>query len=851
MKAQPNSAKKTFRPTGRTTRTILRPLGASLLLGCATAAWAQSAGTKIDRVDIKFVGPASVSESFIRSNLKTKAGVSYTPTITQDDIHTLYATGQFYNIRTTVDTADDGGVILTYVVQVRPRITEIKIDGNHKLSDNKIRKKITVKVGDALDEQKLFSISRDIRELYEKTGYANTEVKYNLNIDPVSGHGTVTFEVTEAPKIRIVDIQFVGAAAFPQKTLAHQIKTRRHWFLSWLTGSGVFKEEDFESDRDQLADYYRDHGYLDFEIKDVQFTHPTPKSMLIRIYVYEGRQYRVGAVKFTGNALFNEAQIKSGLQFVHDLQHTKGKLGMHGLPMDSGDVFTPDGMSKDITAVGDFYGSKGHIDVADSNDGLHVMRTPNVETGTMDLEFKVQEGQASRVEKIEIHGNVKTKDKVIRRELAISPGETFDMVRVKISQQRLEGLKYFEKVDMTPEPTDPPIAGEKNLIVDVKEKNTGNFTLGAGFSSVDSLVGFAEVTQQNFDLLHPPYFTGAGQRMTLRVQLGTQRQDYELSFVEPWFLNHKLALGVDLYRHQLYFESPNNIFNETRTGGKLSLTRTLGSDFLVGSVSYSPELVGIALNSGWHGDLNPPGSGTQGSGPIGGGGSSSAGTQNVPDDIFKQQGDHFFQRFGADLAYDTRNNVDLPNHGQRTEFSPEFDIGPQNYYKLEAKTAWFFPGFFTGHVLEVDGRAAVASSVSGGDIPFFDRYYLGGLYSMRGYRFRNVSPRQAADPAHPNIPWEPIGGDNLWFGSLEYSLPILEKDGGVGIRFALFYDIGAVGTSSYSFESHYDDDYGIGLRLNIPHLGPLRLDYGIPLSHDMYNSGAGKFQFGVGFQRPF
>ena len=267
--------------------------------------------------------------------------------------------------------------------------------------------------------------------------------------------------------------------------------------------------------------------------------------------------------------------------------------------MKTGSIFTPDGMTKDLTAIEDFYGSQGYIDVQ-RGQALNVNRIPNVDTGTMDLEFLIDEGQKSYVEKIDIRGNIKTKDKVIRRELAISPGEVFDMVRVKISQQRIEGMDYFEKVTMDPEPTDPVIAGRKNLDVNVVEKDTGNFTLGAGFSSVDSVVGYAEITQGNFDLFHPPYFTGGGQKLRLFVQLGTQRQDYELGYIYPWFLNRKLTLGVDLYRHQLDFESPNNIFNETRTGARLSLTRALGSDNLIGSVSYTIEDVGISLNGGWH-----------------------------------------------------------------------------------------------------------------------------------------------------------------------------------------------------------------------------------------------------------
>jgi outer membrane protein insertion porin family len=464
---------------------------------------------------------------------------------------------------------------------------------------------------------------------------------------------------------------------------------------------------------------------------------------------------------------------------------------------------------------------------------LRAAYIPNVETGTMDLEFQIKEGQKSRVEKIDIRGNNKTKDKVIRRELAISPGETFDMVRVKISKQRLEGLQYFDKVDMRPEATDPPIAGRKDLIVNVEEQNTGNFMLGAGFSSVDALVGYAEVTQGNFDLFHPPTFTGAGQKLRLYIALGTQRQDYELSFIEPWFLNRKLSFGVDLYRHQLNFESPNSIYDETRTGVRLSLTRALWSDFFIGSVSYTVEDVGISLNSGWHGPNPPP--------------------SNVPNAILVQTGDHLYQRAGVTLAYDTRNSVQLPNHGQRTEIDPELSIGNTTYYKIEVKTAWYFPGLFKGHVIEAVGRTGIADSLGSSDVPFYDRYYLGGLYSLRGFKYRNIAPRDPNYyPGNPaGIPNEPIGGDSYWMGSVEYSLPIFEKDNGPGVRFALFYDVGDVGAQPYSFSGNFDDNWGLGLHINIPKLGPLRLEYGIPIHHDQYNSKSGRFQFGVGYRREF
>jgi outer membrane protein insertion porin family len=813
-------------------KSIIKPLGVSLVLGCAAAALAQSAGPKIDRVDVRYVGPASVSEEFVRSNLRLKPGTTYQPLLTQDDVHSLYATGQFYNIRVQVDQADDGGVVLTYIVQVRPRITEIRFEGNKKLRDSKLKKKVTFKVGEPLDEQKVFSDVQEIKKLYEKSGLADTQVKYILNIEELTGHGTVVFHIEESPKVKIKDVQFFGTPSFTERKLRHEMKVRRRWAFSWLTGSGYFQQDDFDGDHDRLTDYYREHGYLDVEVKDVKLDRPNTNTMYIKYYVDEGRKYKVGGVKITGSTIFPDAEIVKGLQSIHDYERLKGKLGVHGLPMDSGDTFTPDGLKKDTDLVEDFYGARGYIDISEGR-ALRVNKVPNVETGTMDVEFLVGESEKAHVQKVEIRGNLKTKDKVIRRELAIAPGDVFNMVNVKISKQRLEGLDFFDKVDTRPEPIDPPTPGEKNLIINVNEKNTGNFTIGAGFSSVDSLVGYGEISQENFDLFHPPYFTGGGQKIRLRVDIGLVYQNYELSFVEPWFLNRKLSLGVDLYRRELDFESPNTIYDETRTGAKISLTRALWSDFLIGSVSVNPEDVGISLNSGWHANTD-----------------SSGNPPNVPAAIIEQTGDKFFTRFGGSLAYDTRNSTQLPNHGQRTELSGELSAGDASFYKLELTSSWYFPGFLKGHVLEIGGRTGVADSLSGGDVPFYDRYYLGGLYSLRGFKYRNVGPRDP-NAGQNGMPDEPIGGDTYWFGSAEYSVPIFEQDGGVGLRFAVFYDIGGVFANSYSYGLKHDDNWGLGLRLNIPHLGPLRLDYGIPISTDKYNSSSGQFQFGVGWSRPF
>lgn len=842
-------------------KVLLRLCGLCLLLAAwPQTAWPQAAGSKVARIEIQHVGPASVGDELIRANIRIKPGDPYLPATVDDDVRTLHATGLFYNVRVSVGSSPDG-IVLTYIVQGNPRLTEIKFQGNKKFTDAKLRKTTTAKVGEPFNEAKLFTDAQEIQKLYQKKGYPRSEVKYTFTIDENAGRASATFEIKESPKVRIVQVEFVGAQAFPQKKLRKVIKTRRHWMFSWITGSGVLKDEQFEEDKEKLAEFYRngsktgEGGYLDFEIKNVEFSNPTPRTMVIRFIIYEGSQYKVGAVKFTGNKIFSNADISNGLRKVHATKGQKGKIGPNGLLMDVGDVFTPKGLKTDTEDVEDVYGSKGYIDVGASSRNLNVVRIPNTETGTMDLDFQLDEGQKSYIEKIDIRGNTKTKDKVIRRELAVSPGDVFDMVRVKRSKQRLEGLQYFEKVDTRPEPTDVP--SHRDLIVGVDEKNTGNLTLGAGFSSVDSLVGFAEMTQGNFDLFHPPTFTGGGQRFRLRVALGTLQQDYLASFVEPWFLGHKLALGVDLYYRDLAYFSLNNIYDVVRGGARVSLTRALGSDYLIGSVSYTLEDVNIRLNPGFSGPSlgtlpgqGPPGFGTP-SGPVGPAGAPGPPfviPANVPDAILAERGWHLFSRVGASLAYDTRNSVTLPNRGQRTELDGEFVGGPLGgdrfFTKVELKTGWYFKGFAKGHVLELVGRTGIAKNLQSGDVPFEERYYLGGLYSMRGFKFYSISPRQ------PGFN-EPIGSDSYWFGSAEYSIPIIEQEHGIGVRFAVFYDIGNVAAKPFTWNlDNFDDNWGIGLRLNLP-IGPIRLDYGIPIHHDPFNSGSGQFQFGVGYTRGF
>lgn len=772
---------------------------------CLPALWAQTP-PKIIKIELKHSGPPAASEALIRANIRVKVGDAFNIEATNDDVRTLKATGFFYNIQIVPQFTRDG-VILTYKLQGRPRVVDIRFSGNKKYSNAKLLKKVTFKTGEPLDDYKVFNDAREIQKMYQKAGYQRTKVDGVPTIDENAGTAVVTFKIAESPKVKIARVDFVGAQAFPQKKLRKVLKkTRKHWMFSWITGSGVLKDDELEDDKDRLAEYYHNSdayhkaGYIDFELKDVTFQYPDPKHMVVEFHVFEGKQYKVGSLDFKGNKLFTADEIR------------KGYAAKKGIKMDVGSTFTPKGLYDDLQAIRDFYGAKGYIDAE-----VRPIKNPNVEKGTMDLTYEITEKDKSYIEKVEIQGNTKTKDKVIRRELAVSPGEVFDMVRVKLTKKRLEEMNYFSKVDAQAEDTDVP--NRKNLVVAVEETNTGNMSLGAGVDSIQGLVGIAEVTQGNFDLFKPPWFTGGGQKLQLRATIGTLFRDYEVTFVEPWFLDRKLSFEVNAFDRELNYLSVNNLYNERQLGTTLSLTRALGSDFLIGSVSYTIQDIGLF-------DVS----------------------SNAPTVIQQDQGSHLESKIGASLSYDTRNSNFYPDKGQRTTLFTEV-AGPfggdTDFYKIEFRTSQFLRGFFAGQTIEVDGRiGSIASYGPSTRVPFFDRFFLGGLYSLRGYKFDDVGP-------HDLTTGEPIGGDTYWLGSVAYLIPIIEQ-----LRFELFYDIGNVYSSPFSVNPNanqrlFNDNWGIGLLLNIPHMGPLRFEYGIPITHDPNTSGSGHFQFGVGFSRPF
>ncbi|HUD83063.1 MAG TPA: outer membrane protein assembly factor BamA, partial [Candidatus Saccharimonadales bacterium] len=796
-------------------------------------AQAQLAAPRVHSILIRHIGPAAVSDDFIRANIRAKAGEPFSRAIVDEDIKNLYATGYFFKIQAGEENTADG-LDLTYVVQGKPILTDIKIVGNKKMSLKKLKKKIASKTGQPLDERKIFDDAQAMRELYEKSGYQKTSVTAEPPvIDEAAGRGTVTFVIHETPRIKIKDIVFVNAT-FPRKQLRKVFKTRRHWMFSWLTGSGVLKEDDFDDDLDKLVEYYQNKGYIDFAVKDIQYDHPSPKWMVIRVIVSEGKLYKVGTLDIKGNHIYSTNDFINGVRIDRKLMKLK---------LTSGATFTPADFNDDVDTIRDMYGAKGYLE---QNEGGTTVFTANhvanPATGRIDVSYGIEEGERCYIEKIIIKGNVKTKDKVLRRELAVYPGEVYDMVRVKISKAKLDQMQYFEKVDTEAQETDIP--NRKDLVIGVEEKNTGNVSVGAGFSSVESIVGFVELKQGNFDLFNPPTFTGAGQKFEMKASIGTLLQDYEVSFVEPWFLGKQLAFGVDLFHREVDYNSLNNMYTESFDGATLSLTKALGLPGLKGGVNYTIEDAHVAIVPGF--TTNYSTNYTTSANGLANNGSISGG--NISTNILAARGTYIISEIGVTLTYDTRNSLQLPDRGQVTEFlaSVAAPPGDTEFYKLELRSSWFFRGFANGHILELDGRAGVVSPWDGTtQVPIFERWFLGGLYNLRGYKYQTVGPMDQYG--------EPLGGDTVFFGTAEYSIPIIKM-----LRVAAFYDIGNVYPDAFSFSPGpnrglYSDDAGLGLRILLPIGGgtPLRLDYGVPIIHDPNVGSSGRFQFGFGFTHPF
>ncbi|WP_246189462.1 outer membrane protein assembly factor BamA, partial [Methylacidimicrobium cyclopophantes] len=378
-----------------------------------SASGAQASGPPVKEIEVVYVGPKSVNRSMILSNMHTTVGQPYVATTVEEDVRNLYATGLFTNLRITSEPMGDGVKVLV-VVQPKPLIKEIVIKGAQGVKIETVKHQMKAKVGDPLSEFQISADAEKIKEYYQNHGFGDAQVNYKIDVNEEFGRAVVTMLISEGEKRFITLMRFEGNNSFPAKELQKQFKTKKKNLLSFFNKSGLLKEEQFQEDLRKLKEFYQNHGYIDMSIRDVKVDHPTKEETAITIVIHEGVQYRVGTIQLSGNQVYSNADILSSIK------------------MREGSVFSPKGLDDDLKDLRDYYGQRGYIDAE-----IRPERLPNVESGKIDLLFKIAEGSQAYVDKIVIQGNTITKDKVIRRELAVQPGDVYNSVQVDASRKWL------------------------------------------------------------------------------------------------------------------------------------------------------------------------------------------------------------------------------------------------------------------------------------------------------------------------------------------------------------------------------------------------------------------------------
>jgi outer membrane protein insertion porin family len=745
------------------------------------------AGYKVGTITVKFVGTANVNEQIVRSNMQVHEGGDLDDTILDRDIRNLYKTGLFEFIEIKREAVN--AVTYNLVVEVTPkyRVLAVRYQGNKLVKTSRLQKEVKTQPNTALDERQVKEDSEKIRDYYQKIGYNQASITYRVDRDRSTGFGTVFFLIREGGRVKIADIRFVGNAHVKRKYLLKQMDTKRWWMFSWLTGGGRFKDEQFEDDLDKLRDYYREGGFLDVDIAEdkVIFQYPRRDKLIVVIHVSEGRQYHIGTVSFSGNKLHSS-----------ELLRRVARMKTHM-------VFAPSKLEKDTEHLEDFYAKDGYIDTR-----VALVRTPNITTGNIDIEYRITESEKFNVESVVVEGNTKTKSTAIIRELALGPGDVFNTTIMKISKLRLDNTRFFDDVEASPQDTNIP--GRRNLHIVVKEGRTGNLTFGAGYSTLERASVFAEISQSNFDLFNPhSLFQGDGEKFRIRLELGELSSQAILTFEEPWLFQKQLDLGFSLYRTSNDYQS--TFYDEVDIGASVSLRKRLFA-FVDAQLTYTFQVIQID-------NVDPNAS------PI----------------ILASAGNNDESSVALAFSRDTRDKIINTTSGNYIAYTTTVAGGllggENNYYKFEFHGSQFFQVFdLQQQVLSliVKGGTAVTFG-STHQLPYYDAYYLGGPNDLRGFEYRLVSPVDEFG--------EPIGGKTYETFSAEYTLDIVSP-----VRFAIFYDAGAVNAGSFSFSPvDYQDDIGVGLRLFV--LGsPLSLDYAHPIRGSAIypNKNGNQFNFSFG-----
>jgi len=742
---------------------------AGLFLTTPVNVWGQAAGKEV--VEIRVVGNKTLTDAYIIQQLKhVHTGRPATLDDIRKDTDNLKLTGKFADVFATTEDKAGKWIVIFHVME-KPLVRTIVFEGAKKFKDKDLLKVLQFSEGDALDRYTVQAGADAIAEKYREEGFTDVSVTID---DQALTEGDVVYRIIEGPRVRVRKILFEGNQTFSANRLRGQIETKTYF---WLIRQGAYSEKQIQEDIVSLRNFYRAEGFLDAQVgRRLEFS-PDRQDLTVTFVIQEGLRYTVGKIKVTGNREFDENDVLGSMQ------------------LSPGSILNLDVLEGDKRSVRDMYNQGGFI-YAKVDIAYAYADTP----GTADLTVTINEGKSYKIGRIIVRGNRQTQDRVVRRTLDFYPGDTFDAVKMRDQERRLYETRLFREASIRPIGEEPDT---RDALIEVEETETTRLMAGVGVTSNSGLIGTISIENWNFDLFDWPRtlgeflrgqaFKGAGQTLRLSIEPGTELTRLRIDFREPYLFDRPISLGWSAY----LFQRDRDGYDETRAGTILSLGKRFKKIYAFNTAFRFEgiEVDDIDEHFVWWKFWNL--------------------WQDAPADILEVEGWNFLTSLKLSLVRDTTDSFFMPTRGTRMEasweqaglFGGDFDfaklIGQATHYETLRE--------------DVFGRKTVwASNVligyTGGDTPVFERFYGGGIGSIRGFEFRGISPRQ--DPGDTQV-----GGEFELLVGNELSFPVVGKN----LRGVVFLDMGTV-----------EEDVGItdwraavgfGLRLVVDYFGPIPMSF--------------------------
>lgn len=748
----------------------------------AGAAYVESVPAVSDQsvTAVEVEGNGRVEESAVRIHISHPEGVALDPAVVDRDIKAIYGMRFFDHV--WADTvAGPGGVVLRYHVREQPYITEVGYEGVENAELEDLEAVNGVRPRTIFDPVKAWQALSDMDKVYASKGYPDADCGWELEPLP-DNEAKLVYKVDEGSLVRIEEIRFEGVEAFSHRKLRGIMATRKAWTFSWLTGAGILNDEEISTDVERLTAFYYDNGYVEARVDEPEIVR-VDDGLLVTMRIDEGKQFKVKSLAFTGEVLMPEDELLAACGF------------------EEGEIFKPSKLREAIFGLTEAYGDLGYA-FAD----VRPLTNVDDEAAEVAIRFELRPNDIVSVRRINVRGNTKTRDFVLRREMRIHEGETFSGSGLRRSRSELRRLGFFEEVEVSSQRTEE--GDSVDLTVDVKEGRTGTFAAGAGFSSADNLLLNGRITERNL--------FGRGQTLTLNIDFGSRRQSFRLGFVEPYLFNRPLTFGAELFDWSFDL----NRFSRGGRGLSMRLNYPLWELGLKELWGLNLDYTRIGLEYRIEQSI------------------IDGVARLAPPSVYTEEGKRVTSSVRSTLSRNTIDHPFDPSEGSRQIAAVEFAGlgGDTEFTKLELSGRWYIPLYVSekGSKLVYSFNTSLGlgygdSGVSGEELPLFERYFPGGISTVRGFRVRTLGPRERVRDSQTDTEletFEEIGGSQQLIINNELIFPIAND---AGLKGVVFFDAGEAFTAQGGIK--LEDlrlAFGAGVRWLSP-FGPLRVELGFPL----------------------